>query len=289
MLALAKDITQEIPTHPQESEIPEFKEYMDYQRKVNTEKLLFHSLDHAKTYLQKNIRDAAGETKKLETYLKKAFPVSHGFVADADTLLLMLRKMVNAQNSTNNWYRMNSFYYAVLYDCVERFVNIFNRLVLENPEKAHDYRVSEGVEVDFDDWVQIYFHDLDFLIGKTPDYLHYTFANRNRAIRKFIDEAIQAGTPREEAIKKAKDEYSLDPSTVNLLLGKQVTPKELELFYTSAENPIYEALYTTESGEGFMDGESLAHHAYFLTYQIHGKDEEELARLMDDVSRAGKH
>ena len=28
MLALAKDITQEIPTHPQESEIPELKEYI---------------------------------------------------------------------------------------------------------------------------------------------------------------------------------------------------------------------------------------------------------------------
>jgi len=289
MLALAKDITQEIPTHPQESEIPEFKEYMDYQRKVNAEKLVFHALDHAKTFLQKNINDAGGDKDRLEDYRKKAFQVSCGLTPDADTLLLMLRKMVNAHNSTNNWYRMNPYYYAVLYDCVERFVKIYNRLVRENPEKAAEYRVSEGQEVDFDDWVQLYFHDLDFLIGKNPDYLHYSFSKRNQAVRGFIDEAIQGGSSREEALQKAKAEFALDPETVNILLGKSVSPKELELFYTSAENPIYEALYATDSEEGFMDGESLAHHAYFMAYQIHGKNEEELSRWMEEVSRAGKN
>lgn len=289
MLALAKDITQEIPTHPQESEIPELKEYMDYQRKINTEKLVFHALDHAKTFLQKNIRDAGEDKAQLEDYRKKAFPISFGLIADADTLLLMLRKMINAHNSTNNWYRMNPFYYSVLYDCVERFVKIYNRLVRENPEKSQEYRVSDGLEVDFDDWAQLYFHDLDFLIGKTPEYLHYSFTQRNRAIHKAIYEATQDGTPREEAIQKIKAEFSLDPSTVNILLGKTVGPKELELFYTSAENPIYETLYSTDSEEGFMDGESLADHAYFMAYQIKNKSEEELAQWMEELSQASKH
>jgi len=289
MLALAKDITQDIPTHPQEAEIPEFKQYMDYQRQVNTEKLLFHALDHAKTTLQENIQDAAADENKINAYTKKAFPVSHAMVADSGTLMLMLRKLVNAHNSTNNWYRMNPFYYAVLYDSVERFVKIYNRLVTENPEKADGYRISNGVEVNFDDWVQVYFHDLDFLIGRTPAYLHFTFMQRNRAIAGALDQAVNSGAAREEAVKNIKAEYALDPATVNILIGKKATPKELELFYTSAENPIYEALYATDSDEGFMDGESLAHHAYFMSYQIQGKDEEELARLMDEVSRAGKH
>ena len=52
MLAFAKDITQSNPKHSQEDQNPELREYMDYQRRLNHERLVYHSLDHAKTELR---------------------------------------------------------------------------------------------------------------------------------------------------------------------------------------------------------------------------------------------
>ena len=164
MLAFAKDITQKDPDHPEEDQNPKLKEYMGYQRRINHEKLIYHSLDHAKSYLQKTINDMRGDENKLKTYLEQAFPVSHRY-ANSDTVMLMLRKLLNAHNASNNWYRLNRFYFGLVYDAMNRFIQIYNRLVIEAPEKSEEYGVTDRLEVDFDDWVRLYFHDLDFLIG----------------------------------------------------------------------------------------------------------------------------
>ncbi|MCH7501151.1 MAG: hypothetical protein IH886_14305, partial [Nitrospinae bacterium] len=74
MLAFAKDINQKEPNHPEEGKNAKLKEYMDYQRKIHHEKLIYHALDHAKTYLQKTINDMQGDENKLKGYLEKAFP-----------------------------------------------------------------------------------------------------------------------------------------------------------------------------------------------------------------------
>ena len=118
MLAFAKDITKNDPNHPEESKNSELKEYMDYQRTLNHERLIYHALDHAKASLQNGMTDFEDNQEKLKNYLKKSFPVSHGPLKSADTIMFMLRKLVNGQNSSNNWYRMNTYYYALVYDCI---------------------------------------------------------------------------------------------------------------------------------------------------------------------------
>jgi hypothetical protein len=285
MLAFAKDITKTDPTHPEEENNSELKTYMEYHRKLDSEKLIYHALDHAKTYLQKNISDSAEDQDKLQDYLKTAFPISSAHIGDAETMLLMLRKLVNGHNSTNNWYRMNQFYSAVVYDCLQRFVQVYNRLAEEKPDKAKEYNICEGEKVDFDDWVQLYFHDLDFLIGKPFNYLHYTFSKRNKAIFEDIEGAIQSRKSRNEAIEEIKSEFEIDPSAVKIMLGQKVGPKDMELFYTSAENPIYEYLYDTESEDSFMDGESLIDHSYFLGHQLQGLSEEDIEKTLQESSK----
>ncbi|MBT6856358.1 MAG: hypothetical protein HOA09_12410, partial [Nitrospina sp.] len=138
MLAFAKDITQGQPKTSKESENDELKQYMEYQRKLNHERLVYHALDYAKNHLQLNTQKLAGDEEKLSDYLKGAFPVSHGF-ADADTIMLLLRKLINGHSSSNNWYRMNAYFHALVYDSMRRFVKIHNQLVLESPEKAKEY------------------------------------------------------------------------------------------------------------------------------------------------------
>lgn len=287
MLAFAKDITKRDPSHPEESKIPKLKEYMNYQRMLNHELLIYNALDHAKTYLLKNIEEGKAHPAKLNTYLEKAFPVSHTF-ATADTLLAMLRKMINGHNSTNNWYRMNAYYNALFYDCLERFVRLFNRMVQEAPDKAEKYNVIQAEEIDFDDWVQLFFQDLDFMLGKTFNYPHYIFSKRNRTINQAIEKAIQGGKTRDEALEMVKIDYEIDDSSIKAIQGKKISNADMELFYTSAENPIYEYLYSPDFEGGFMDGEPLINHSYFLGHHLKGLSAEEAESVMDEIVKTTK-
>lgn len=287
MLAFAKDITKNNPTHSEEANDAKLKSYMDYQRRLNHELFVYHSLEHAKTCLQKNIEDCRGDNEKLKPCLQQVFPFAHRF-ADGNVLMLMLRKLINGHNSSNNWYRMNAFYYTLVYDCLERFCKIYNRLVRESPEKAGDYNdISGGTEIDFDDWVQLFFHDLDFLVGRKPHYTHYTFSKRNAAIAEAIDRAMKTGKSRADALAEIRGEYDIDTSAIAVILGKRIEEKDLELFYTSAENPIYEYLYQSEE-MGFGDGETLIDHSYFLSFQLKGLSAQEAEAVMAELSKTRK-
>lgn len=179
--------------------------------------------------------------------------------------MLLLRKLANGHSSSNNWYRMNAYFHALVYDSMRRFVKIHNQLVLESPEKAKEYGISEGIQVDFDDWAYLYFPDLDFHIGQDLGYTHYPFAKRNKAIEDEIGNKMKAGSSREEALKSIKDDYEMDDTAIKVLLEKPISPEDMELFFTSVENPIYEALTETEDGKwGLMDGESLLDHSYYM-------------------------
>lgn len=288
MLAFAKDITQKEPNHPEEGQNAKLKEYMDYQRKINHEKLIYHSLDHAKNYLQKTINDMRGDEKKLKGYLEKAFPVSHRY-ADSDTVMLMLRKLQNAHNATNNWYRLNRFYSGLVYDAMSRFIQIYNRLINEAPEKSEEYGITDKLEIDFDDWVRLFFHDLDFLIGQPLPYVHFTFRKRNLAIEDSIQKGTDSGKSREQAIEEVAKQFNIEEDAVTILSNKTVDEKNLELFYTSVENPIYEFLYDTASEEGFMDGECLIDHSYFLSHQLKGLSEKEAESVVSEIERLSKN
>ncbi len=282
MLAFAKDITKNKPTHPEESNYPQLKVYMDYQRTLNHDRLVYHALDESKELLR-NIMDESDEKKQASRF-KEAFPFSHEF-AKPDTLMLMLRKLVNAQNSTNNWYRLNNFYFAVLYDCIERFVKTYNQLLKSQPEKAKEYKVSDGVEVDFDDWSQLYFPDLDFLVGKKTAHPHYIFMRRNEAIFAALSVELKGGKTKEAALEAIKNQFAIEPTSIKVILSKLVDHKDLELLYTSVENPIYENLYDPNSSSGFMDGESLLDHAYFLAHQFKGLSSEEAAAIFEEIEK----
>ena len=262
MLAFVLDITQNKPANSKENENDEVKQYMDYQRKLNHINLVKHSLEYAKNQLQENIDSS--ESEKLSQFLKNIFPISHQF-ADVETLMLMLRKLVNSQNSSNNWYRMNSFYHAVVFESMKEFVKFYNLLLVESPEKAKDLGVSEGTEVDFEDWSYLYFQDMDFHIGKNLSYTHYPFAKRNKTIEGKWQERINEGKSKAEALKAIQADYEIDDTSVKILLGQKISPPDLELLYTSVENPIYEALTEVEDGRwGVMDGESLLDHTYYM-------------------------
>ncbi len=125
--------------------------------------------------------------------------------------------------------------------------------------------MSEATEVDFEDWSYLYFSDMDFHIGKSLGYTHYPFAKRNKTIEDKWQEGIKEGKSKIEALKAIQSDYEIDDTSVKILLGQKISPADLELLYTSVENPIYEALTEVEDGRwGVMDGESLLDHTYYM-------------------------
>ena len=74
MLAFALDITQNKPKSSKESDNDELKQYMDYQRKLNHENLVKHSLEFVKNQLEENIESS--DDAKPSQFLKTIFPIS---------------------------------------------------------------------------------------------------------------------------------------------------------------------------------------------------------------------
>ncbi len=285
MLAFAKDITKTDHTHPEESNDPKLEEYMEYQRKLNHEMLVYHSLDHGKIHLQRALD--SGNEEEIKAYLTSAFPLSSVY-ADSDKILLMLRKLINGHNSTNNWYRMNAYYQAIVYDCIDRFCKIYNQLLKDSPEKAESYNVSKDVEVDFDDWISLHFFNLDFMIGRPPQYTHYLFSRRNRTIESALAGEIEQGSSKQDALNTVKDSFSIEEDSIKTILSQPITDKDLELFYTSVENPIYEYLYDVDQA-GMDEEETLIDHSYFMGFQFRGLDYQEAERTMESILNSQKN
>ena len=265
MLAFAKDISMKEPNHPEEGKNSELKEYMDYQRALDHERLIYHALDYSKTELQNNITKLQGEQEKLEDYLKNNFPISYKPLKSADIIIFMLRKLINGHNSSNNWYKMNAYYHALVYDCIKIFTAFYNTIIQKNPEKAEEFKISKELEIDFDDWTHLFFPDLDFHLGKNVDGSQYPFAKRNKAIEESITKEVDAGKSFEEALQVVKEKHDIDDACTDFLQNKEISKGNMELFYTSAENPIYEYLTEREDGSwGAVEGESLLDQAYYL-------------------------
>ncbi len=268
MLAFAKDITQSQPNHRDEAKNPELKNYMNYQRKLNHVRIVYYSLKHAKNELQENLQQLRKNGENAEPYLEQAFPLSHHF-ADDKTLTLMLKKLVGGHNEDKQWYRLNSYYYALAYDCMNRFIKHYNQMVRDSTEEARQFTFAGGGEIDFGDWVYLYFPHLDFHIGTPLDQTQYPFAKRNKTIEEEIDKKTHNGETLEKALKSLKEEYEIDDVAIKVVLHKKISHDDLELFHTSIKNPIYEVLTHQQAGSWeALDGETPMDQAYNFGSQM---------------------
>ena len=105
--------------------------------------------------------------------------------------------------------------------------------------------------------------------------------------RKLV-EADLVATVDEAAVDKAAAEFNLEPTATQILLKQKLDQKDLELFYTSVENPIYEYLYDPNSAEGLMDGEPLIYHSYFIAFQFKGLSQTEAESMMQEIDQISK-
>jgi len=268
MLAFSKDITEKEPRHPQEDKDALLKDYMDYHRRLNHVQIVYNALKHAKTKLEDNLQACRKKQEDPAPFLEKTFPFSHGF-AEPKTLLLMLKKLINAHNTPKQWYRMNAYYYALAYDCLKEFIAFYNGLLQESSEQANDYTVSLGQEIDFNDWVYLFFPDMDFHLGRDLGYKQYPFAKRNQIIEEELEKESKNGRSQEEALKAVQENFGIEDDSIKVLMNKNISHKDLELFFTSMNNPIYEFLTHRKEGSWeSIEGESLMDQAYNMGSQL---------------------
>lgn len=268
MLAFAKDITQNQPKHRDEDKNPDLKNYMNYQRKLNHVRIVYHSLKHTKSELEENLQACRKNGASPEAHLQSAFPLSHPF-GDAKTLLLMLKKLIGGHNDGKQWYRMNAYYHALVYDCMSHFIARYNEMVRDSAEGLEEFTFAQGVEIDFGDWAYLYFQDLDFHVGMNLGYTHYPFAKRNKTIEEEIEKKTQNGETREQSLKTLKEQYEIDDIAIKVILRKPISHDHLELFHTSIKNPIYELLTQKQKGSWeALDGETLLDQAYNFGSQL---------------------
>lgn len=268
MLAFAKDITQRDPHHPQEDQDADLKQYMDYQRKLNHKRIIYYSLEHGQNELKSNIKKCKRDPDKIKEYLEHEFPLSVHF-ANTDTLGLMLKKMINSHNSTTNWYQMNGYHLAVFYDCMHAFIKYYNQLLVDSPTRAEVFYISESELIDFDDWVYLYFQNLDFHIGKPLDGHQYPFAKRNEAIEKEIESELESGHTLKEALTDLQESFNIDLIAIKVLLDSEIIGQDMELPYTSLENPLYDFLTAKQDASWeSLEGETILDQAYALGAQM---------------------
>ncbi|MGV7220039.1 MAG: hypothetical protein ACQ9MH_00785 [Nitrospinales bacterium] len=268
MLAFSKDITIKEPRHPQEENDAKLKDYMNYQRKLNNSQIVYNALKHGKTQLEDTLKSCRKNRQDPQGFLEKSFPFSHRF-AEPKTLVLMLKKLINGQNASNQWYKMNAYYYALVYDCMKEFIAYYNGLIQESSEKVNDYTVSDNQEIDFNDWVYLFFPDLDFHLDTELGYKQYPFAKRNLSIEELVAKELSKGLTREEALRVAQKEFEMEDCSIKILLNKEISNKDLELFHTTTDNPIYE--YLTQKNEGSwetLEGETFMDQSFSLGSQL---------------------
>ena len=181
----------------------------------------------------------------------------------------MLKKLVGGHNEAKQWYRMNDYYHALVFDCMDRFIKQYNQMIRDSAEEASEFTFAGGGEIDFGDWVYLYFPHLDFHIGTPLDQTQYPFAKRNKTIEGAIDKKTQNGETLGEALKSLKEEYDIDEVAIRVLLHKPVSYEDLELFHTSIKTPIYELLTHQQKGSWeSLDGETLMDQAYNFGSQL---------------------
>lgn len=282
MLVFAKDITQKDYHSTDEEGNPGFKEYMAYQRKLFPYTIIragldlaYKELDDILNYVDNGNRPPEGSPRQdypadVPHWYKNRFPWTASFLnmEDMHALLVML---IKAMDSFRTWETLNSFHWTVLYDCTHNIVNLYNNLLDESADRARDINLSNGVPVNFDDFINNYWPHLNFMIMSKPDYPHARLLEKNRQVEEEIQSRMRDGEDGLTALAQAAGMFQLDESDLALLRHDPVQPRLLELKAAPLKENPYEHLYRTES-EGSRSGQGASIDAeYKMNYELAAK------------------
>ena len=124
-------------------------------------------------------------------------------------------------------------------------VNVYNELLLTNFNSARDIRLSNNIEVRFEDFINNYWPHLEFMILSQPDYPHARLMERIHRIEEAIKESLGDGTPPLEALEQASARHAFNPASLPLLRRDAIDPKWVELIAQPLDQQGYAHLKET--------------------------------------------
>ena len=253
MLIFAKDITERDHKHSQEENNTELQQYMEYQRKLFPYTvvragldLAYKELDDILVYLDNDSQPPQDSSRQdypedCNVWYRERFPWASAFIKMED-MHFVLVTLVKAMDSFRTHEPVNSYHLAVLYDAVHNIVNVYNNLLENENSGARDIHLSSGVAVAFDDFINNYWPNLDFMILSKPDYPHPRHMERNTAIEEKIKQQMAEGDDPLTALEKIAPEFAIDESTLAMIKRLDTPTRFLDLVSRPQEAGLYDPL-----------------------------------------------
>jgi len=269
MLIFAKDIGERDHKHAQESENQALREYMEYQRKLFPYTVIragldlaYKELDDILNYVDNDHQKPEGSMREdypsdiLEWY-RQQFPWSGSFMAmeDMHSLLVIL---IKAMDSFRTYERGNTFHWTALYDSTRNIVKVYNELLSADPAHARDIQLSQGVEVNFEDFINNYWPHLEFMILSKPDFAHTRLMEHVLQVEDYVKERMAEGEAPLAALEQAGKQYDLDPATLSLLRRDKISPDQAALETFSLKESPFESLYQAVPDSGDLPAPALS-------------------------------
>jgi hypothetical protein len=274
MLIFAKDIGERDHKHPLETDNQALREYMEYQRKLFPYTVIragldlaYKELDDILNYVDNDHQKPEGSMREdypsdIPEWYRQQFPWSGSFMEmeDMHSLLVM---MIKAMDSFRTYERGNAYHWTALYDSTRNIVKVYNELLSADPTHARDIQLSQGVEVNFEDFINNYWPHLEFMILSKPDFAHTRLMERVQQVEDYVKEHMAEGEAPLAALEQAGKQYDLDPATLPLLRRDPISPELAALETFSLKESPFEFLNQSvkqsddspDNGLSFLDAE----------------------------------
>jgi hypothetical protein len=208
---------------------------MEYQRKLFPYTVIRAGLDLAYKELDDILNYIDNDHQKPEDsmrddypadipdWYRQQFPWSGSFMAmeDMHSLLVML---IKAMDSFRTYEKGNIYHWTVLYDSTRNIVKVYNELLSADAAHARDIQLSQGVEVNFEDFINNYWPHLEFMVLSKPDFAHTRLMERVQQVEDFVKERMADGEAPLVSLEQAGKQYGLDPATLSLLRRDAISP-----------------------------------------------------------------
>ena len=254
MLIFSKDIYKRDHVHSLEKDDPELMKYMEYQRNLFPYTIVragldlaYKEIDDMLNYVDAGNKPPPGSQRQdypedVSGWYKTRFPWTSAFTSMEDMHNLMVN-MIKCMDSFRTHENCVAWHWMVAYDAVHNVVNVYNGLLKESPENARDLKLSRDIEVDFEDFINNYWPNLQFMLLSKPDYPHTRLIEKNNK----IEEAIQQRTPPENspipALEGIADSFEIDQSVLSLLRHDAIESQTLAPITNSNGPRVYDSLY----------------------------------------------
>jgi len=103
--------------------------------------------------------------------------------------------------------------------------------------------LSQGAEVNFEDFINNYWPHLELMILSKPDFAHTRLMERVLQVEDFVKERMTEGEAPLAALEQAGKQYALDPATLSLLRRDPISPDLAALKTLPLKESPYDPLF----------------------------------------------